>query len=115
VLFAHAHSSPCNAIANRRDAPSARPGRPEACPSELLLQRHAVNLVNANASADKVPVFLVFKRTFAWRPPEVARPFRMIWIVNQVAINPRWACFFGIKKNGVINPEVRQGGDKTNE
>src|SRR5205823_9822009 len=79
-----------------------------------LLQRHAVNLVNANAPADKVPVFLVFKRTFALRPPEMARSFRMIWIVNQVAINPPWARFFCIKKNGVINPQLRKGGDKTN-
>src|SRR5207249_9109112 len=81
----------------------------------LLLQRHAVNLINPNTPADKVPIFLVFKRAFALRPPEVAWSFRMIWIVNKVAINPRWARFPCIKKNGVINPQVRQSGEKTNE
>ena len=54
----------------------------------LLLQRFAVNLINANKAADKIPVLLIRESAIVCRPGKVARRLWMIWIVNEIVINP---------------------------
>src|SRR5438105_15575092 len=58
----------------------------------LLLQRFAVNLINANKAADKIPILLERKSAIARRPGEIARRFWMIRIVHKVMINPGVRC-----------------------
>lgn len=48
----------------------------------LLLQRFAVNLVNANKAADKIPILLIRERAIVRRPRQLPRRVRMIWIVH---------------------------------
>ena len=71
----------------------------------FLLERYAINLVNAHISADEIPVFLVSKRTLALRPGKRPRSIRMIWIVNKVLVGvggaPGLLC---INQHSVINP-----------
>jgi hypothetical protein len=50
--------------------------------NDKLLQPLAVNLINANEAPDKIPIFLVRKTTSARRPDKLARPFRVVRIVN---------------------------------
>src|SRR4029077_15959887 len=52
----------------------------------LLLQRFAVNLINANEAADKIPILLIRKSAIARRPREIARRLWMIGIVHEVVI-----------------------------
>src|SRR6266850_4754704 len=73
----------------------------------LLLQRFAVNLINANKAAYKVPVLLIRKSAIVCRPGKVARQLWMIWIVYEIAINPgiRRRRFQLINQNRVIDGE----------
>jgi hypothetical protein len=48
----------------------------------LLLQRFAVNLINANHAAYKIPVFLIGESAIVCRPRKLARRLGMIWIVH---------------------------------
>ena len=54
----------------------------------LLLQRFAVNLINANKTADKIPILLIRKNAIACRPGKLARRLWMIRIVHDIVINP---------------------------
>ena len=54
----------------------------------LLLQRFAVNLINANNAAYKIPVLLIRESAIVCRPGKLARRLWMIWIVYEIAINP---------------------------
>jgi len=54
----------------------------------LLLQRFAVNLINANEAADKIPIPLIRESAIAWRPSKLARRLWMIGIVHEIVINP---------------------------
>jgi hypothetical protein len=54
----------------------------------LLLQRFAVNLINADKAADKIPILLIRKSAIACRPGKLARRLWMIRIVNEIVINP---------------------------
>ena len=54
----------------------------------LLLQRFAVNLINANEAADKIPILLIRESAIAWRPGKLARRLWMIGIVHEIVINP---------------------------
>ena len=54
----------------------------------LLLQRFAVNLINANKAADKIPILLIREGAIVCRPGKVARRLWMIRIVHEIAINP---------------------------
>src|SRR5437868_15131647 len=54
----------------------------------LLLQRFAVNLINANKAADKIPILLIRKGAIVCRPGKVARRLWMIRIVHEIVINP---------------------------
>src|SRR4051794_4034262 len=70
----------------------------------LLLQRFAVNLINANNAADKIPIFLIRESTISCRPGKLARRLRMIWIVNEITIaGIRRRRFQLINQNGMIN------------
>ena len=53
----------------------------------LLLQWFAVNLINANKAADKIPILLIRKSAIACRPGEIARRLWMIGIVHEIVIN----------------------------
>ena len=52
----------------------------------LLLQRFAVDLINANNAADKIPVLLIRESAVVSRPGKLARRLWMIWIVHEIAI-----------------------------
>ena len=52
----------------------------------FLLQRFAVNLINANNAAYKIPVLLIRESTIVCRPGKLARRLWMIWIVHEIAI-----------------------------
>ena len=54
----------------------------------LLLQWFAVNLIDANEAADKIPILLIRKSAIACRPGEIARRLWMIGIVHEIVINP---------------------------
>ena len=73
----------------------------------LLLQRFAVNLINANNAADKIPVLLIRESAIVCRPGKLARQLCMIWIVYEIAINPgiRRRRFQLINQNRVIDGE----------
>ena len=73
----------------------------------LLLQRFAVNLINANKAAYKIPVLLIRESAIVCRPGKLARQLCMIWIVYEIAINPgiRRRRFQLINQNRVIDGE----------
>src|SRR6266480_3843102 len=54
----------------------------------LLLQRFAVNLINANKAADKIAILLIREGAIVCRPGKVARRLWMIRIVHEIVINP---------------------------
>ena len=54
----------------------------------LLLERFAVNLINANKPADKIPILLIRKSAIVCRPGKIARRLWMIRIVHEIVINP---------------------------
>ena len=54
----------------------------------LLLQRFAVNLINANEAADKIPILLIRKSAIVCRPAEIAGRLWMIGIIHEIVINP---------------------------
>ena len=56
----------------------------------VLLQRFAVNLIDADKAADEIPIFLIRKRAIVGRPGEIARRLWMIRIVNQIVIPGIW-------------------------
>ena len=53
----------------------------------FLLQRLAVNLINANEAPDEIPIFLISKSTSAGEPGKLTRRFRMIRIVDDISLN----------------------------
>src|SRR5262249_13712518 len=53
----------------------------------LLLQRSAVNLINTNQAAYKIPVLLIRESAIVCRPCKLARRLRMIWIIYQKMIH----------------------------
>jgi hypothetical protein len=57
--------------------------------NDKLLQPLAVNSINANEATNKIPIFLVRKTASARRPGKLARRFRVIRIVNEIALNSR--------------------------
>jgi hypothetical protein len=57
--------------------------------NDKLLQPLAVNSINANEATNKIPIFLVRKTASARRPDKLARRFRVIRIVNEIALNSR--------------------------
>src|ERR1700757_125968 len=73
----------------------------------LLLQRFAVNLIDTNKAADKIPILLIRKSAIACRPGKVARRLWMIRIVHKIMINPgiRRSRFQFVNQNRVINAE----------
>ena len=74
----------------------------------LLLQWFAVNLINANKAADKIPIFLICESAIVCRPGEIARRLWMIRIVDEIVINPgiRRRRFQFINQNRVIDAEA---------
>ena len=54
----------------------------------LLLQRFAVNLINANKAPYKIPVPLIRESAIVCRPGKFARRLWMIRIVYQIVIHP---------------------------
>src|SRR6478672_10663886 len=56
----------------------------------LLLQRFAVNLINANKAAYKIPVLLIRESAIVCRPGKLARRLCMIWIVYEIVIPGIW-------------------------
>ena len=53
----------------------------------FLLQRFAVNLINAKKAAYKIPILLIRESAIVCRPGKLARRLWMIWIVHKIAIN----------------------------
>ena len=49
-----------------------------------LLQPFAVNLINANKTSDKIPVFLIRETASARGPDKLARRFGMIGVINEI-------------------------------
>ena len=58
----------------------------------LLLQGFAVNSIDANEAADKIPILLIRKSAIPCRPGEIARRLWMIGIVHEIVINPGIRC-----------------------
>ena len=54
----------------------------------ILLQWFAVNLINANEAADKIPILLIRKSAIVCRPAEIAGRLWMIGIIHEIVINP---------------------------
>ena len=57
--------------------------------NDKLLQPFAVNLINANEASNEIPIFLVRKTARVRGPDKLARRFRVIRIVNEIALNSR--------------------------
>ena len=52
----------------------------------LLLQRFAVNLINANKAAYKIPVLLIRESAIACRPDKLTGRLWMIGIIHEIVI-----------------------------
>src|SRR5438552_14277946 len=81
------------------------------------LQPLAVNLINANKAANKIPIFLIRKSASARGPGKLARRFRMIRIVNEITLDTgiRRHLFSLINQDGMIDAKTRVRGEKANE
>ena len=73
----------------------------------FLLQRFAVNLINAKKAAYKIPILLIRESAIVCRPGKLARRLWMIWIVYEIVINSwiRRRRFQLINQNRVIDAE----------
>src|SRR6266699_5278637 len=83
----------------------------------FLLQRFAVNLKDANETTNEIPIFLIGNSPSAGEPGKLARRFRMIGIISDIALDSaaRRERFSFVDQNRVIDPETRVSGKKTNE
>ena len=82
-----------------------------------LLQPFAVNLINANRTSDKIPVFLIRETVGARGPGQLARRFGMIGVVSEVTFNSiiLRGGFSLVDQDCVIDAETRISCEKTGE
>ena len=85
--------------------------------NDKLLEPLAVNLINANAAADEIPIFLVCESMIVRGPGELTRRFRMIGVVNEITVNSTIlrGRFSFVDQDRVIDAETRISCEKTDE
>ncbi len=57
--------------------------------NDKLLQPLVINLVNTNGASNEIPIFFVRKTASVRGPSQLARRFRVIGIVNEIALDSR--------------------------